>query len=507
MTAAATDVSTQQTLIDALASRGSTERIETHISCVLLSGERALKIKKAVNLGFLDFTTLARRRFYCEREVELNRPLAPSLYLGVIPITGTPDAPRIGGDGPAIEYAVEMRRFPQEALLTHVLATGRLTAAHVDQLAEEVAAFHLSTGRASGDATYGSVDQVLALAIENFTEIAPLLSGHADRLALEALRRWTASELAAHRDAVVRRHQTGFVRACHADLHLGNIVLIDDRPTLFDCVEFNEAIRWSDVMADVGFLTMDLIDRGRPAFASRFLNRYLERTGDYDGIRVLRFYAVYRAMVRAKVAIMRAAQLDEPAERRLAVRDYRQYTRLARRLTRSIDGGVIITQGPTASGKTTATETLVEDLHAVRVRTDVERKRLHQLAADARTDSVLNGGIYSPDDTRRTYDALAAIVRTIVASGYVAIADGTFLRRGHRDAFVAIARDLHVPFVILRFVVDPDVLAARVEQRRLRGGDASEADAAVLRHQLESAEPLGPDEQRHTLTCENRENV
>lgn len=503
MTTTASDTSAQAALVAAFTTRDAMELIETHISYVLLSGPEVFKIKKAVNLGFLDFTTLDARRVYCEREVDLNRRLAPTIYLGVVPITGTPESPRIGGDGPAIEYAVQMRRFPQDALLTRVLAAGQLTAAHIDQLADEVAAFHLSTERTGGEPRYGSASQVLALAVENFTEIEPLLASDADRRAAAALRAWTESEHASHRHLFVDRHDAGFVRACHADLHLGNIVLVDGRPTLFDCVEFNDAIRWSDVMADVGFLTMDLVDRGQPGFASRFLNRYLERTGDYDGLRVLRFYAVYRAMVRAKVACMRASQIDEASRRALAVRECRQYLRLARRLTRSIDRGLIVTHGPTASGKTTATERLIEALHAVRVRTDVERKRQHQLPALARTQSAVNAGIYTAADTRRTYEAVARNVTAILAAGFVAIADGTFLRRRQRDTFAALARNLGVPFVILRFVVDPAELAARVERRRLRGGDASEGDAAVLRAQLESVEPLGADERAYTVTYEH----
>ena len=504
------ETSSQTTLIKTLKNPrlygswcANVEVIETHVSYVVLTGRFALKIKKAVNLGFLDFTTLRARGFYCHREVELNRRFAPGVYLGVVRLTGVPVAAQIDGDGPIIEYAVKMREFPQDALLTRVLAAGRLTASHIDQLAAAVAAFHSAAIPVSAAATSGTADEVLALAMENFTEIEPLLPTDADRRSAATLRAWTADEHTARRDVFAQRRDAGFVRACHGDLHLGNVALIDGRPTLFDCVEFNETMRWTDVMADVGFLVMDLIDRGQFAFASRFLNAYLEAIGDYNGLRVLRFYAVYRAMVRAKVAGMRAAQLTEGVRRKPAIQECRQYMRMARRLARSIERGLIITYGPTGSGKTTRTQQLVEDMNAVRVRTDVERKRLRRLPALARTESNVNLGIYSPADTTRTYDMAADISKTIIDAGFIAIADGTFLRRLQRDHFAVLARERGVPFVILDVKVDETTLGKRVTERQDRGDDASEANLAVLEHQLRTAEPLGADEQRLAITVGN----
>ncbi len=473
--------------------------VETHISYVLLTGPYAFKIKKAVSLGFLDFTTLDARRFYCERELALNSRFARDIYLDVVRITGTPDDPHINGTGRVIEYAVKMREFPQEAVLTHVLGVGALSAAHIDRLAAEVASFHLAAATVPDGSRFGSADEVLALAIENFTEIDPLVKSRRDRRALATVRAWTECEHGTHRATLAARRAHGFVRACHGDLHLGNIALIDDRPTLFDCIEFNETMRWTDVMADVGFLVMDLIDRGHPDYAARFLNGYLESTGDYDGLRVLRFYTVYRAMVRAKVAGMRAAQAGDAQLREASAQQCGEYLHLARRIARSVDHGLIMTHGPAGSGKTTATQTLLECLNAVRTRTDVERKRLHQLPASARTGSMLSAGLYAPAETDRTYAALATIVRTVLEAGYVAIADGTFLRRRYRDQLAAIARDLRVPFVILDFVADEVTLAARVLGRQRQGGDASEADLTVLQRQLETADPIGPDEVAATL--------
>jgi uncharacterized protein len=474
--------------------------IETHISYVLLTGRYAYKIKRAVDLGFLDFTTLAARHFYCDRELELNRRLAPAIYLEVVAITGTIDVPHIGGDGPALEYAVKMLEFPQDALLTRVLERNALTGAHVDALAAVVAAFHTSAPRAKPGSRFGSSQEILDLAIENFTEIEPLLEHDSDRRAAADLRRWTAREYAARATLLSERQRRGFVRECHGDLHLGNIALVEGLVTIFDCIEFNEDMRWSDVMADVAFLVMDLRDRGRPDLASRFLSGYLERTGDYDGVQILRFYLVYRAMVRAKVACMRASQIDDTAARAGKIAEYQEYLSLAARCAQPNTPGIVITRGLSGSGKTTRSAALVEHAGAIRIRTDVERKRIHGLAPLARTESVLDEGIYSPAATERTYSRVASFARTVAAAGYPVVVDGTFLRRRDRDQFRAAAADLNVPFAIVDFVASVETLRARIRERGEAGTDASDADLQVLEHQRQSAEPIAPDERAVTVT-------
>jgi uncharacterized protein len=473
--------------------------VETHISYVLLTGGHAYKIKKAVDLGFLDFTSLAARHFYCDRELELNRRLAPAIYLEVVPITGAIDAPCIGGDGPAVEYAVKMREFPQDALLNCVLARKALTAAHIDALAAVVAAFHTSAPTAEPGSRFGSPREILDLAIENFTEIEPLLEHDSDRHAAVDLRRWTEREHAARATLFSERQRSGFVRECHGDLHLGNIALVDGLVTIFDCIEFNEDMRWGDVMADVAFLVMDLRDRGRPDLASRFLSGYLERTGDYDGVQILRFYVVYRAMVRAKVACMRASQIDGAA-RAGKIAEYREYLSLAARCAQPNTPGIVITRGLSGSGKTTRSAALVEHAGGIRIRTDVERKRIHGRTALDRTESALDEGIYSAAATERTYSRVASLARTVVGAGYPVVVDGTFLRRRNRDQFRAMAADLNVPFAIVDFVASAETLRARIRDRRELGTDASDADLQVLERQRQSAEPIAPDERAVTMT-------
>jgi aminoglycoside phosphotransferase family enzyme/predicted kinase len=468
--------------------------VETHISYVLLTGRYAYKIKKPVDLGFLDFTTLDARRFYCDRELTLNRRHAPTIYLDVVAITGTVDHPCIGGDGPALEYAVRMREFPQDALLTQVLARGELTASHVDQLAATVADFHGSAVAADASSDFGSATEVLDLAIENFTEIVPLLHDASDLRDIAALRQWTEQEHARRAALFTDRQRGGFVRDCHGDLHLGNIALIDGQVTIFDCIEFNDHMRWSDVMADVAFVVMDLHDRGRPDLASRFLSAYLELTGDYEGVAVLRFYVVFRAMVRAKVACMRARQTNDAAARIGQIAEYRQYLKLATVCSRSSAPGIVITHGFSGSGKTKHSECLVERAGAVRIRTDVERKRRHGLPPGSRSGSALNTGLYAAAETDRTYLAVARFTRAVAGAGYPVVVDATFLQRHRREQFRTLSEELGVPFVIVDLVAPVETLRARVQKRDRLAHDASEADVHILEDQLRTAEPLTPEE-------------
>jgi len=457
--------------------------VETHISWVLFDHGTVYKIKKAVRFPFLDFTTLASREFYCREELRLNSRLAPSIYLDVVPITGTFDAPVVGGGGAPIEYAVKMREFDQDGLLSRVIARDELTSPRVDALAIEVAAVHERAARAGADLPYGQQAGILEDARGNFTAITGTLEA-ADRARLDALREWTERECARCTPVFAARRREGFVRECHGDLHLGNIALVGGAVTLFDCIEFNPAMRWIDVMSDVAFLVMDLRDRNRPDLAARFLNTYLERTGDYGGLGVLRFYTVYRALVRAKIAWLRQAGTP-----------FHSYVALALRETTPPAPSVVITHGVAGSGKSTRAQALV-DAGAVAVRSDVERKRLHGLPPDARTASNTGGGLYTAAISRATYDRLASLARTIVAAGYTVVVDATFLKRAQRDLLRGVAAERRVPFVIADCSAPAPVLRERVARRLSRGGDASEATLDVLAQQLASEEPLGPDEQQ-----------
>jgi aminoglycoside phosphotransferase family enzyme/predicted kinase len=479
---------------------GRVKLVETHISWVVLTGSYAYKIKKPVNLGFLDFTTPGLRRHYCEEELRLNRRLAPDLYLEVVEIRGTPAAPRIGGEGPLLDCAVKMREFPQDDLAARLIERGRFGESAVDALARDIARFHATAPAARPDARLGSPEAVLEPAAANFRQMLPLLAEARDKAALLALEEWTRREFESRQSALDSRLREGFVRECHGDLHLGNIAVIGGRPVPFDCIEFSDALRWIDVMSEAAFLFMDLVDRAHPRLAWRFLNRYLEWTGDYAGLEVFRFYLVYRALVRAKIHLLRSQQPGQPAAARSRLKlAFNSYVRLAERLSRPRPPALYITHGVSGSGKSTGTDGLVEQAGAVRVRSDIERKRIHGLDPLAASGSGIGTGIYTARATATTYARLAQLAQAALARGYPVVVDAAFLKRAEREAFRALARRSRVPFTIVSFETPEAVLRRRITQRAGRGGDASEADLAVLELQLAAREPPAAEEIPFTL--------
>ena len=470
------------------------EVVETHISWVVLAGDYAYKIKKPLDLGFLDFSTLAKRRAACEEELRLNRRLAPDLYLGIAAVTGTPDAPRIDGAGEGVEYAVRMRRFDRAQELDRLLAANALPAERVDELARRIARFHAEIPCATPADPWGTAATALANATANFEHVRRL--EHAPDVAarIAAVERWTHATHRRIASAMDERLRLGFVRECHGDLHLANMVLFEDRVVVFDCIEFNPALRWIDVMAEIAFTVMDLLHRGRRDLAQRFLNDYLEETGDFAGLAVLRFYVVYRAMVRAKIAAIRATQETTPAARERDRADFLAHLALAESCARAAPPALVVTCGASGSGKSFAARALAGTGEWIRVRSDVERKRLVGLAAAERSGSGLGEDLYAGSMTVRTYAQLAKAARIALAAGYPVIVDATFLSRRLRDAFRGLAAGLEVPFIVLVPQVSAATMRARVEARAAAGGDPSEATVEVLERQLADVEPLAPDE-------------
>ena len=464
--------------------------LETHISCILLTGPYAYKFKKPVDLGFLDFSSLDRRRFYCEEEVRLNRRLAPELYREVIPITGSPEAPRIGGPGEAIEYAVMMVEFPQEAQFDRLLEAGRLNEAQLDDLAVQIADFHGRAPPASPTSGFGTPTSVAEVVLDNFSALGTEAEALLGRGALERARRAASGLLKELEPLFLGRRREGRVRECHGDLHLTNIAWLDGRAVAFDCIEFSEALRWTDVMSEVAFLLMDLESRDRGDLAARFLNGYLERTGDYGGLAVLRHYLAYRAMVRAKVAWLRHAQASGKEREETASRFARHFAQACGYLHGPRPLALIITHGASGSGKTRLSMGLAQRLGAVRVRSDVERKRMRGLAGDARTGSALGGDLYTPAATGETYRRLGELARKILEAGFPALVDATFLKAAQRAPFASLAEELDVPLVILDLDAPEAVLRERVSAREREGRDASEATLAVLVRQIAEREAL-----------------
>jgi aminoglycoside phosphotransferase family enzyme/predicted kinase len=471
--------------------------METHASWVVLAGERAYKLKKPITLPFLDYGTLEKRRAACEAELRYNRRFAPELYLGIVVLTGTAAAPQCGGSGEIIDYAVEMLRFDEASRLDHLAARGALTPAHMSLLAAEMVDFHRRAAIAPADSSYGTPELAAAPALENFVELYRLLPDEAPRLAeLEA---WTKREAKHRRTQFTARKQKGCVRECHGDLHLGNLILHQDRVVAFDCIEFNENFRWIDVASELAFTLVDLLDHDKPCLAAVLLNEWLSAGGDFDALRVLRFYAAYRALVRAKVSAIRAGQEDGAAAAREDRDTACAYLDLAQRLCQPQAPTLTITHGVSGAGKSHAAQALLlADPHAntVRLRSDVERKRLFGLAAQDRSGSPLDGGIYTQDAHAATYRRLEELAQLALHEGWSVIVDAAFLRRAERDAFRRLAANNDVPFAILACEAPVAELRRRIEARH---DDASEATLAVLERQLGWIETLADDEREFVV--------
>jgi uncharacterized protein len=472
------------------------ERLDTHISTVLLAGDYAYKIKKPVAFGFLDFSSLELRRQYCEEELRINRRTAPQIYLDVVPIIETRAGLRIGAPGEkaggqgTVDYAVSMRRFDNERALDRLATQGRLSADHIDQLASAVARLHEKAERAPPG--FGTQAVIARWSEENFASLRARTLSAVDRARVDALAAWSKAELAARSSLLDARVERGFIREGHGDLHLANIVLIENDPVPFDALEFNAELRYIDVVSDVAFTFMDLADHRLPQLAWRFINIYLEHTGDYDSLALLRFYSIYRALVRANVALIHLQQPQLAQVARLREHaSFEHYLVLAEQFRELRAPVLLVMSGLSGSGKSTVALQLAEQLGAIRIRSDVERKRLQGLARDARSD----GTIYTAGITEQTYARLADAARAAIAASVPAIVDAAFLRRAERARFRRLAAELNARYLLINCEAPLDVLRARVAERAARGADPSEANLEVLEKQLLWHEPLDAEEE------------
>ena len=460
--------------------------IETHISWVLLTGPFAYKIKKPMNFGFLDFTALSARQHFCQEELRLNQRLTEGLYLEVIPLTGSAEAPQLGGDGQAIEYALKMRQFPQSGLLSTLQANGELTIGHIDELANQIAHFHLSAPKVGPENELGSPDSVMAPVAQNFEQIRPFLSDKADLQQLEALKAWAESSFERLKPLLVQRKADGFIRECHGDIHLGNAAQIDGKVVLFDCIEFNEPFRMTDVYADIGFLAMDLEDRGLKTLSRRLISQYLELTGDYQGLELFNFYKAYRAMVRAKIALFSIPADADGVQRAASLRQYRNYANLAESYSAIPSPFLTITHGVSAVGKSQVAQRLVQSLGTIRLRADVERQRLF---ATSGTEER-----YSAQAHEATYARLHELAGQVLRAGFSVVLDATYLKHAQRQAAANVAQTYGVPFLILDCQAQQSVIEGWLKQRQAENNDPSEATLDVLHAQQANREPLSAEE-------------
>ncbi|WP_110689812.1 bifunctional aminoglycoside phosphotransferase/ATP-binding protein [Salinicola endophyticus] len=478
---------------------GAIDVFETPISWVVLTGDYAYKIKKSLDYGtFLDFSSLDKRRRLCEQEVELNRRVAPALYLGCVAISGSEEAPRVNDDSAPIEYAVKMRQFSNRHLLSSLQASGELSVELLDDLIDQLVALHESAPRIDDDSPYGSPAHTRQMLVEEFELIESLLDQQAigqtpeDRAELECVKTLTLESFARLEPLLAARRRDGFIRESHGDIHLGNAVRFEGKAILFNGIEFNERLRWCDVACELAFLIMDLEARGEREFAHHALNRYLELSGDYPVVRLLDFYKRYRALLRARIELIRdhdAGRIDDlPEGDPLEV--FRRYLTMAREYSEFRFPYLILAVGVSGSGKSRFTEEIVRRLGGVRIRSDVERKRLFDFsAAPADADEV-----YGEAATEQTYQRLAELAGSVLESGLPACIDATCLLREQRKRLRFEAERRGLPVLMVSFEADNATLRARIVKRARRSGEPSETSLAILDHQLERFEPFADDE-------------
>ena len=480
--------------------------IETHISWVLLTGSFAYKIKKHVNLGFLDFSSLEKRQHYCHEELRLNSRLAADIYLDVVAIRGTEDKPKLDGSTAVIEYAVKMRQFEPDNTFDQLLIDNQLTTQQIKQTANIIAAFHAKIKRATNDSEFGNPDRVMRPVQENFSQILQL-DGIEKADILSRLKAWSEKQHTALIPVFKQRKKAGFIRECHGDCHLGNIALIEGKVVPFDGIEFNPSLYWIDVISEIAFLVMDLQEKLRPDLAFQFLNTYLQDTGDFAGLKLLHFYLVYRAMVRAKVSAIRASQSLSTEAHQQAVFSYEAYLQLASSYTGKFKALIIIMHGLSGSGKSWLSEQIIDRYQVIRLRSDVERKRLYNLSAQQPSHSCLDDGLYSQLSNEKTYQHLLQLTVEIVNADFSVIVDATFLQQQQRKLFLQRAEQFKIPFLIVHTQTAKETLVNRIKTRAKLADNVSEADQTVLEQQFQSLQPLNAEEQKYSITIDTNKPV
>jgi aminoglycoside phosphotransferase family enzyme/predicted kinase len=455
------------------------EQITTHAAIIFLVGDRAYKMKRPVRYSFLDFSTGAKRRRALEAELRLNRRTSPMLYHRLVAVTRTADGGyALEGDGPAVEWLLEMERFEQAALLDRIAARGALDAATIDALAEAIAGFHEQAEVRKERGGYPGMREVID---GNAADLAGLAEGVFERAAVAELDRRSAAELEERREALEQRCAAGKVRHCHGDLHLGNIVMWDRRPVLFDCLEFDEDLATIDTFYDLAFLLMDLCHRQLGPLAQRLLNGYLDATWDDAGTALLPLFLSCRAAIRAKVEGFTAALAEDAAERADLIAAARAYLDLAAGFLAPQPPRLIAIGGVSGTGKTTLARWLAPALGAapgaVLLRSDVTRKKLCGVASSDR----LGPEAYDERVSRQVYASLMTRAAGLLAAGRAVIVDAVMLDPADRARVEQVAREEGVRFDGLWLTAPANTLAERVAARR---GDASDATQAVVREQL-----------------------
>lgn len=485
--------------------------IETHISVVFLTGQYAYKLKKPVDFGFLNFTRVEDRERFCLQELRLNRRTAPDLYIDVVPIYINSDHqigflpnPQMGSTTKPIDFLVKMNQFEPSWVLGRYLNDHQLSAEQEQLLAQRIANLHRNANTVDQESHLGEPETILQPMLDNFpTLFNNCTENYKPRL--QALLDWTHQQFTSHRPLLVERKQQGFVRECHGDLHLDNITLINDVPTLFDGIEFNDEFRWIDGISDLAFLLIDLDFRQQSGFKRRLFSQYMALTSDYAAIKLLSFYRVYRSLVRAKISALRLTQLDSES---LEFQHYKnitlQYIHQAE--TDAFNQNkpqIILLQGVSGSGKSHFANQLLKQIEALVISSDIERKKLFGIEPTHRVSEQQKRSLYSAEMSQKTYQQLQSLAKQISGLGFSVIVDATFLKAQHRMAFYELASSQGCQCKTIYLETDETTAKLSISQRLAQDTDPSDADVSVMLKQAKVIEP--PTQNEHALTLKASE--
>ncbi len=484
----------------------SVEMIQTHVSAIFLAGEHVYKIKKPVNFGFLDFTTLEKRRHFCEEEVRLNRRLSPEVYLGVVAIRLREGRVELGeGPGEIVEYAVLMKKLPSACMMDRRLSEGKVTPELLQKIAAKVAQFHDHAASSAEIASFGGVEVIRTNVEENFAQTEKYVGVSLSEKEFSEIRDQTRIFLEARLPLFAKRIADGRIRDCHGDLHLQHICL-DDNILIFDCIEFNQRFRYGDVAADIAFLLMDLDFHGCPQLSADLAAEYLSISKDWPLYLLLNFYKTYRAYVRGKVISFR---LDDPAisdrEKAAAREESQRYFRLASSYAKKMNRPVlVVTCGLMGTGKSTTARALADALGWTWLRSDEVRKELARIPAQERRYEPFHQGIYAPEFSERTYLALFERARHLLQGGSSVILDASFKKEKDRAAARDLAGELSSDFLLIECTCEEEKIRERLERRAAKKHEPSDGRWEIFQEQKGDFERIEGMDPRFFLSLNTR---
>lgn len=467
------------------------ELIQTHISYVLLTGDYAYKLKKPVNFGFLDFSTLEKRQHFCQEELRLNQRAAGELYLEVLPVTLVGEQYHLGETSKPVEYVLKMRQFPQELLFSTLFEQGKLDETQLEELGGVVAKYHAQAQTNDYISSFGEVPQVRAAFDENYEQTQKYIGSPQTQAQFAETKQYTDKFFAERPELFVSRIQNRYIRECHGDLHLKNIALWHDKIMLFDCIEFNEPFRFVDVMYDVAFAVMDLEARQRKDLGNAFLNAYIEQTGDWEGLQILPLYLSRQAYVRAKVTSFLLDDASVPQKvKEEATKTAANYYKQAWEYTQPKQGQLILMSGLSGSGKSTTAKYLARQLNAIHIRSDAVRKHLGGIALKERGGDDL----YTPEMTQKTYARLLNLGIILASQGFSVILDAKYDQQPLRQEAIAQAEKHQILLKIIYCTAPLEVLQERLVNRT---NDIADATVNLLESQIKQAEPFSDAEKSY----------